>query len=340
MKTGCALLLLASLIGLGGCGASKPLPMLTEDSKSAASATPQQSTEAARSQSRPQASAGGGGGGRVAWAYNPTQEASAHKTEGGFVQISDQDLAKSDSSYADRKVIRNAELSLQTQDPMGGQQKVQSIAESLGGFVVDTDVKHSNSASQSPPNTTITMSIRVPSARFVQALDAVRTLGDRVLEEKAIGQDVTEEYIDLEARIRTQKALESQFLEIMKRATKISDALEVQSQISEVRGEIERLEGRRRFLENKSSLSTIKVTLQTAPPIIAATQAGFIDNTKQAVGDAFDTAAAIINGAIRIVGVMIPVTMLILLPGALVLRFVWRRLPVNKTVPPSIVNAE
>src|SRR5262249_17541252 len=87
-------------------------------------------------------------------------------------------------------------------------------------------------------------------------------------------------------------------------------------------------------------LSTIKVTLQTAPPIIAATQAGFIDNTKQAVGDAFDTAAAIINGAIRIVGVMIPVTMLILLPGALVLRFLWRALAFPTTPPPSLVSAE
>jgi chromosome segregation ATPase len=74
---------------------------------------------------------------------------------------------------------------------------------------------------------------------------------------------VTEEYIDLEARLRTQKALEAQFLEIMKQAHKISDALEVQRQIAEVRADIERIEGRRRFLENQSALSTITLMLQT-----------------------------------------------------------------------------
>jgi hypothetical protein len=65
---------------------------------------------------------------------------------------------------------------------------------------------------------------------------------------KTTGQDVTEEYIDLEARLRSKKALEAQFLEIMKQAHKISDALEVQSQIADVRADIERIEGRRRFL--------------------------------------------------------------------------------------------
>jgi hypothetical protein len=269
--------------------------------------------------------AGGGGG--------------SGRADPGIVRVSNQELAKGDAIYTDRKIIRNAELSLQTQDPVAGQQRVESIAESLGGFVVDTDVKHSSSSNQLPPDTTITTSIRVPSKRFGEALDAIRGLGSRVLDEKETGQDVTEEFIDLEARIRTQKALENQFLEIMKRATKVSDALEVQREISEVRGEIERLEGRRRYLENKSSLSTIKVTLQTTPPIITATQAGFGENIRQAAGDSVDTAAAIINGAIRIVGVMIPVTLLILLPIGLVLRVFWRRIAVNKT-PPSIVPAE
>jgi hypothetical protein len=250
------------------------------------------------------------------------------------VQVSNEELTRADFSYTDRKIIRNAELSLQTQDPVTGQQKIESIAEMLGGFVVDTDIKHSNSINQPSPDTTVTVSIRVPGARFAQALDAIRAVGNRVLDEKETGQDITEEYIDLEARIRSQKALEAQFLEIMKRATKVSDALEVQGQISGVRTEIERLEGRRRYLENKSSLSTIKVVLETAPPVITATQAGLGESLKQAAGDAVDIAAAIINGAIRIVGVMIPITLMIVLPGTLLFRFFWRRFAVNKTAPP------
>ncbi len=75
---------------------------------------------------------------------------------------------------------------------------------------------------------------------------------------------MTEEYIDLEARIRTQQALEAQFLEIMKGAKEVSDALQVQRELANVRTEIERVEGRRRFLESQTSLSTIKVTLEPA----------------------------------------------------------------------------
>jgi hypothetical protein len=329
----CAPLVLALLVCFAGCAtekmrspesASDKLTPLATPVARAALATPPARAAAAQGQAGQGYYAGGGGGGGR----------SESAASGSIVPVSNEELTKADSSYTDRKIIRNAELSLQTQDPISGQQKIESIAESLGGFVVDTDVKHSNSINQAPPDTTVTVSIRVPSMKFAQALDAIRAVGNKVLDEKETGQDITEEYIDLEARIRTQKALEAQFLEIMKRAIKVSDALEVQSQISEVRTEIERLEGRRRYLENKSALSTIKVVLQTAPPIITATQTGFSDSLKQAAGDAVDIAAAIVNGAIRLVGVMIPVTLMIVLPGALLFRFFWRRLAINKTPPP------
>jgi hypothetical protein len=289
-------------------------------------ATPQQQAEARPEVGSVSAREAGQG-------HFSTASASA-PADGRIIQVSEQELAKGESSYTDRKIIRNAELNLQTSDPAAGQQRIESIAESLGGFLVDTDVKHANAISQSSADTTITITLRVPSIRFAQALEAIRGVGNRVIDEKESGQDVTEEYIDLESRIRTEKALEDQFLQIMKQARSVSDALEVQKEISVVRGEIERLEGRRRFLENKSALSTIKVVLQTSPPVITATQSAFTENFRQAVGDAVDIAAGIVNGAIRVAGVMIPVTILILLPGALLIRFLWRRLPVHKPTPP------
>jgi hypothetical protein len=84
-----------------------------------------------------------------------------------------------------------------------------------------------------------------------------------VIVESVKGEDVTEEFIDIEARLKTQKALEAQFLEIMKRSNSVEDALNVQTEIARVRGEIEKIEGRKRFLESQASLSTIKIKLQT-----------------------------------------------------------------------------
>jgi len=145
-----------------------------------------------------------------------------------------------------------------------------------------------------------------------------------VIPEKITGQDVTEEFIDLEARIKTQKALELQFLEIMKQATKVADALEVQRQIAEVRTEIEKLEGRKRFLESRASMSTITVTLHS-PTAIAVSASGFGRTIRQAVGESVDVASGIVLFLIRFVLVMVPIFILIILPGWLITRYSFRR---------------
>src|SRR5204862_419845 len=144
-----------------------------------------------------------------------------------------------------------------------------------GGFVVNSESRRNDGNLQTAPKTTITIVARVPASKFIQAVEEIQQTGSRVVHSKETGQDVTEEFIDLEAHIRAKRALELQFLEIMKRAQKVSDALEVQTQLAEVRGEIEQMEGRRRFLENQAALSTITVTLQTPTPIVAATTGGF-----------------------------------------------------------------
>jgi len=165
---------------------------------------------------------------------------------------------------------------------------------------------------------TVTLSVRVPAAQFNQVMDEIRAVGARVIQEKVTGQDVTEEFMDLEARIKKQKALELQFLEIMKRAGKVDDALSVQRQLAEVRTEIEKLEGRRRFLENQSSLSTINVTLQPPTQIVNAT--GFWYSVRSAFSDGVDVAAGIVLFLIRAIIGLLPIMVLIVLPSALLLK--------------------
>ena len=111
------------------------------------------------------------------------------------------------------------------------------------------------------------MTIRVPAAKFNEALDEIRKTASRVIVETVKGEDVTEEFIDIEARLKTKKALEEQFLEIMKRANSVEDALNVQRELAKCAARSNRSKGRKRYLENQSSLSTIKVTLQTPTAI-------------------------------------------------------------------------
>jgi SOS-response transcriptional repressor LexA len=260
-------------------------------------------------------------------------------------QLPAESLSAASSSQAssqaiERKIIRNAELTIELDSPEEAQRRIAAIAEKHGGFVVTSESRQNEGDQQAAPRTSVNVIARVPAARFADAVEEIQQVGGHVLHRKITGQDVTEEFIDLEARLRAKRALESQFLEIMKRAQKVSDALEVQTQLAEVRGEIERLEGRRRFLENQAALSTITVTLQTPAPIIAATTGGFWHSIKLAFGDGLDTAAEIVLGIIRFVIVMIPVVALILLPLWFAVRWLRKRVEWLKRTPAAVNVSE
>ena len=239
------------------------------------------------------------------------------------VSLKQADQSNSIAAAMDRKILRDAALTLEVGTPAEIQRKITSIAESLGGFVVTSESKQ-RQIGDAKQELEVNLVIRVPATQFGPALDQIRSTGSRVIQEKITGQDVTEEFIDLEARLKTQKALELQFLEIMKQAHKVEDALEVQRQIAEVRTEIEKLEGRKRFLENRASLSTITVDLQS-PAAIAVNTSGFGRNIREAVADSVDLAVAIVLFLIRFVIVMIPILILVIIPGWLIARFVLRR---------------
>ena len=241
-------------------------------------------------------------------------------------QVSLQQAGQSQSiaEAANRKILRNGELTLEVPAPEEAERKITSIADAVGGFVVTSESKQHETGDPPKQYLEVNLVIRVPEAQFQTAFDQILGLGSRVIQNKTTGEDVTEEFIDLEARIRTQKALEIQFLEIMKQATKVPDALEVQRQIAEVRTEIEKLEGRKRFLENRASLSTITVSLQS-PADIAVNTSSFRRNVREAVRDGVDLTIAIVLFLIRFVIVMIPIFLLLILPIGLLIRFFWRR---------------
>jgi uncharacterized protein DUF4349 len=225
---------------------------------------------------------------------------------------------------ADRKIIRNANLTMEVNSTTDASHRVTSIAESHGGFVVTSESKQRDDADSGKRTLDIKLVVRIPSNQFGVALDEIRSLASNMREDNVSGEDVTEEFIDLEAHIKTQRALELQFLEIMKQASKVADALEVQRQLADVRTEIEKLEGRKRFLENRASLSTITVNLEV-PKQITVSTTGFGRTLRETVSDSIDLGAGLILFLIRFVIIMIPITLFVLLPLGLVLRYLVRR---------------
>lgn len=240
------------------------------------------------------------------------------------ISLTEADTAASAGEAVDRKIIRNANLTLEVNSTTDAQHRVTSIAESHGGFVVTSESKQRAAAEPAHRTLDIKLVVRVPAMRFGTALDQIRGLAVNLREENVAGQDVTEEFIDLEARIKTQRALELQFLEIMKQARTVADAMEVQRQISDVRTDIEKLEGRKRFLENRASLSTITVNLET-PKHIAVNTTGFGRSLRDAVSESVDLGSGLLLFIVRFVIIMVPIAIFVLLPLGLVFRYFVRR---------------
>jgi hypothetical protein len=221
---------------------------------------------------------------------------------------------------AGRHIIRNAELSLEADDPARAEEQARAAIERLGGFTMSSDAV---SLGQEPRRAELHVSLvlRVPAEAFESAIAELRTLGRGAGREQVTGEDVSDEYVDLDARIRTERALEMQLLEILKSTKVVSEMMEVHARLAQVRGEIEKMEGRRRLLDNQTSLSTIRLEITGLPlhgwPWIS-------DSVRRASSDVTAVAAAIVTGGIRVAGVLLPIFVLLFVPCYTVARAVAR----------------
>lgn len=164
------------------------------------------------------------------------------------------DIMATAEAALDRKVIKTADLNLEVKDIAEAQKQVQNLTEAAGGFIADLNVQNYET------RTDATIVARVPSAKFREVYDKVKELGE-VKRDHVGGQDVTEEYMDLETRIANKQVEEQRLRELFAKAGKISDLLEVERELSRVRGEIESLQGRLRYLKDQVGFSTITIEL-------------------------------------------------------------------------------
>ena len=153
----------------------------------------------------------------------------------------------------ENRIIKTAQLRFETPDMAKTAANIQSAVSKYNATVQqDFEGNVNNAVSKR-------MTIRVPSKNFNLFLDEI-SKGVSYFDEKEISaRDVTEEYIDVEARIKTKKQLEVRYLELLKKATKVSEMLEIEQQLSQIREEIEAKEGRLKYLQSQVSMSTVTV---------------------------------------------------------------------------------
>jgi hypothetical protein len=205
----------------------------------------------------------GGESGSQAGAGDAAQAPSIREDAGGVEMAAVQEPGQVTEGVFDRMVVKTAELGVRSEDVRGSAEEARRVAGRFSGEVLSSRVY----AGSGPVSADLVLS--VPSGEFEAALDELRGLGERVTTDTVEGQDVTEEFVDLESRERNLLAAEESLLALYDRADSVEDTLTVERELTDIRGQIEEAQGRIQYLERRTATSEIVLHLEpvaTAPP--------------------------------------------------------------------------
>ncbi len=187
----------------------------------------------------------------------PTPDAEAVASEAGVPE-------GQDAQDFDRRVIRNAELGIRVEDVRRGAAEAQQVAAQFGGSVVSSEIN------QGDDSVSADLVLSVPSERFEESLDELRELGTEITTDTVEGEDVTEEFVDLESRERNLLAAEESLIELYDQSESVNDTLTVLRELTRIRDQIERVQGRIEYLEQRTDFSQITLDIQPAGGATAA----------------------------------------------------------------------
>ncbi|HEY69983.1 MAG TPA: DUF4349 domain-containing protein [Anaerolineae bacterium] len=161
----------------------------------------------------------------------------------------------------ERMVTRNANLTLVVTDPAQSVDEITQMAQDMEGYVVSSNVYVTTYGETETRAHSASITIRIPSEKLDDALEILEGDAVEVRNRNIYGQDITQEYIDNESRLRNLEAAEEQLLDIMEGATETEDVLDVFAELTRIRSEIEVIKGRLQYLEQSADTSSISIEL-------------------------------------------------------------------------------
>lgn len=239
-----------------------------------------------------------------------------------FMALPSADMAQSSkmappSEDSDRLIITDTSLSLVVKDVAKAITDIQSTTTSFDGFLIDSHLSQPESAASG------SISVRIPSDKLPQALSAFKGLAVKVVSESISGSDVTDSYTDLSARLKVLTDTKAKFEQILDQATKVTDLLEVQRELTNLQAQIDNLKGQQKYYEQSSKLSKVTVYLSTdalSLPYVPTTSWRPLVIFRSAVRSLLSLARLVANLFIYL-AVFIPV----IVPAVLLIRFVKKR---------------
>ncbi len=190
----------------------------------------------------------------------------------------------------ERKLIRNGSMTIEVKEIISAKAEVEKICKLFNGYT------SSESKNNFDDRIQYDQTIRVPAKLFDSLLNAIEKIAKKVETKSINSEDVTEEFIDVEARLKTKKELELRYREILKQAHTVADIVSIENQIATVRSEIESMEGRLNYLKNQIAFSTLNLTYYE----MIGTDFGFASKFVNALGNGWDNLLSFLIGLISI----------------------------------------
>jgi hypothetical protein len=228
-----------------------------------------------------------------------------------------------DSGYApgeDRTIIKTANLSLVVDDVRQTVDQVNSLVKTHNGLVVSSNIAESQ---YQDGGAKAYLSLRVPVTQLEDTLTQLRKLAIKVTQDSMNADDRTKQKVDLEARIKNLKASEEQLMTIMRQAKNVQETLEVQQQLTNVRGQIEVMNAQLENVTNDAAMSSISLTISTKSsdlPVVGPQQNSIGEEIKLAVKDMIRLYRGLFLSGIRTVILLLPLLIL-----ALIGWLIWKR---------------
>jgi hypothetical protein len=229
----------------------------------------------------------------------------------------------------ERLVIQNANLSMVVKDPRVTMEKIEAMAKTMGGYLVSSNLYDTVSPQgEKLPQATIV--VRVPAAKLDDALKQIKSDALEAPTETRSGQDVTQDYVDLQSRLRNLEAEADQLTKIMNEATKTEDVLNVYNQLAAVQEQIEVTKGQIQYYEQSAAFSEISTQLAAQESLTPIKVGGW--TPQGALGRALQSLVNFFHGLVDFLIVFVvywlPVLIVLAIPIAIayfIIRAIVRR---------------
>jgi hypothetical protein len=250
----------------------------------------------------------------------PAADAALRGSASAVAAAVDTGAAGTGTTIVPSMLIRTGEARVEVRNLDQGITQVRGMVQRLGGYVGNTSLTGGRQQARSA-----TLELKLPAARFDEALSALEPIG-RVESVNSSAEDVGEEYVDLEARRTNSSRMEQRLVDLLANRTgRLEDVLAVERELARVREEIERFDGRMRYLRTRAAVSTLTVNLHEPIPLLDDGPGA--NPILRAIRQAWRNFVGFIAGFIALLGVLVPLTALLFALWWIIRRLGWKRRP-------------